>query len=101
MNFVRKLYMLTNRKLTKKRIIAAAEQLTEARFALSRLDQTAIPEIAKSFIRQTYYIAPDIGEWAQAVDSVSCRHPKSIAENAPQVLLMGSPVYFLNTAAWN
>lgn len=94
--FARQLQKLTDQAVTKKNIYTAAEQITKAHIALRRLDQTGMPEIARSFIRQTYYLAPDIGEWTQAVNSIALEEPQPIAEYSPRLLLTGSPLYFPN-----
>jgi benzoyl-CoA reductase/2-hydroxyglutaryl-CoA dehydratase subunit BcrC/BadD/HgdB len=94
--FVRQLQRPTNQVVTKKNIYTTAEQITKAHLALKRLDQTRMPEIARSFIRQTYYLAPDIAEWTQATNSIALEKPQPTTDYLPHLLLTGSPLYFPN-----
>lgn len=96
MRFARQLQKLTDQAVTKKNIYTATEQITRAHIALRRLDQTGMPEIVRSFIRQTYYLAPDIGEWTQTVNNIASEGSQPFGECRPRLLLTGSPLYFPN-----
>ncbi len=95
MDFVRKLQKLTHRPVTAGGIRTAAKQITNAHDALRRLMAADIPQIAKHFVRQTYYFAPDIQEWTDRVNALAVG--KRMPESPPRLLLIGSPIFFPNT----
>lgn len=96
MDFVMELQKLTHRPVTAKGIRTAAKQITSAHDALRCLRAMDIPEIAKDFIKQTYYLAPDIQEWTDRVNGLAEKNLKPMSENQSRLLLIGSPIFFPN-----
>ncbi|MDD4509793.1 MAG: 2-hydroxyacyl-CoA dehydratase family protein, partial [Oscillospiraceae bacterium] len=96
MDLIMELQKLTHRPITAKSIRNAAKQITSAHDAIRRLKAMDIPQIAKDFIKQTYYLAPDIQEWIGRVNGFAEESLKPISENRPHLLLIGSPIFFPN-----
>ena len=96
MDFVVELQKLTHRPITAKSINAAAKQITNAHNAFKLLKTMKLPQIAKDFIKQTYYLAPDIQQWADRVNRLTAEKLKPMTESRPRLLLIGSPIYFPN-----
>jgi benzoyl-CoA reductase/2-hydroxyglutaryl-CoA dehydratase subunit BcrC/BadD/HgdB len=96
MDFVMELQKLTHRPVTAKSIRTAAKQITSAHHALRCLKAMDIPQIAKDFINQTYYLAPDIHEWTDHVNGLAKENLKPMSENRSRLLLIGSPIFFPN-----
>lgn len=96
MDFVMELQKLTHRPVTAKGIRTAAKQITSAHDALRCLKAMDIPQIAKDFIKQTYYLAPDIQEWTGRVNGLAEENLKPMPENRSRLLLIGSPIFFPN-----
>ena len=96
MDFVMELQKLTHRPVTAKSISAAAKQITSAHNAFRCLRTMDIPQIAKDFIKQTYYLAPDIREWADRVNGLVAESLKPMPESRSRLLLIGSPIFFPN-----
>jgi benzoyl-CoA reductase/2-hydroxyglutaryl-CoA dehydratase subunit BcrC/BadD/HgdB len=96
MDLVMELQKLTHRPITAKSIRTAAKQITSAHDAIRRLKTMDIPQIAKDFIKQTYYLAPDIQEWTDRVNGFAEENLKPMPENRSHLLLIGSPIFFPN-----
>lgn len=96
MDFVVELQKLTHRPVSVGIIQTAAEQITNAHNAFQCLQAMNISQIIKDFIRQTYYLAPDIQEWADRVNGLSRECLKSMPESRSRLLLIGSPLFFPN-----
>ena len=97
MNFVMELQKLTHRPITAKSISIAAKQITSAHNAFRRLKAMEFPQIAKDFIKQTYYLAPDIREWTDHVNGLAAETLKPAPVSRSRLLLIGSPIFFPNT----
>jgi benzoyl-CoA reductase/2-hydroxyglutaryl-CoA dehydratase subunit BcrC/BadD/HgdB len=54
------------------------------------------PQIAKDFIKQTYYLAPDIRKWTDHVNGLAAENLKPMPEGRSRLLLIGSPIFFPN-----
>jgi len=96
MDLVMELQKLTHRPITAKSIRTAAKQITSAHDAIRRLKTMDIPQIAKDFIKQTYYLAPDIQDWTDRVNGFAEENLKPMPENRSHLLLIGSPIFFPN-----
>jgi benzoyl-CoA reductase/2-hydroxyglutaryl-CoA dehydratase subunit BcrC/BadD/HgdB len=96
MDLVMELQKLTHRPITAKSIRTAAKQITSAHDAIRRLKTMDISQIAKDFIKQTYYLAPDIQEWTDRVNGFAEENLKPMPENRSHLLLIGSPIFFPN-----
>ncbi len=97
MDFLLQLQKITHQHISVKSLYTVAEQITKAHDVLRHLDAVNIPEIAKSFVRQTYYVASDIAKWIQAVDAlITSNESNRMLEYPPRLLLTGSSVFFPN-----
>ncbi|MPM69336.1 hypothetical protein SDC9_116281 [bioreactor metagenome] len=96
MDFIMELQKLTHRPITAKSIRTAAKQITSAHNAFRCLKAMDIPQIAKDFIKQTYYLAPDIREWTDRVNGLAAENLKPMPEGRSRLLLIGSPIFFPN-----
>lgn len=97
MDFLLQLQKITHQPINVKSMYALAEQITRAHDVLQRLDALNIPEITKSFVRQTYYVTTDLAKWIHAVEGLIVSNDSPLMlENQPRLLLIGSPIYFPN-----
>lgn len=78
------------------RLYQEAELITNAHYALRRLDMTNYPEMIKSFIRQTYYIANDREEWVREVAALTDGKEVDLENERYPLFLMGSSIFFPN-----
>lgn len=96
MRFLLQLESVTGIQITSRRLYHEAEWITNAHYALRKLDMTDYPQIIKGFIKQSYYIANNREEWLREVDTLTSGKEWAMGSEKYPVFLMGSPIYFPN-----
>lgn len=93
MNFLLQVEAVAGNAPSIEELLYEADLETRAHYALHRLDETDLPQLIKTFVRQSYYIAADREAWLWQLELLIQQSGPSAGE---ALLLIGSPISFPN-----